>query len=145
LHVDSQVWVIHVCLGHTCMFGSYMYVRVIHAMLGHTCMFGAYMYIWVMPVCLGHTCMLVCRVFTGLNRHHSSLFIHNCHLVLLLRQEPLEQKDAEILKPAEWRWMLPEVCDGKWHQYTINVNLPRVGPLLYPPTSHPNTKRHPPQ
>ena len=32
-------------------------------MLGHTCMFGAYMYIWVMPVCLGHTCMLVCRVF----------------------------------------------------------------------------------
>ncbi|XP_074654847.1 calsyntenin-1-like isoform X2 [Tubulanus polymorphus] len=61
----------------------------------------------------------------GMNRHHYSLYIHNCRLVLLLRQE--YAKDTfNVFKPAEWRWKLPEVCDGKWHHYAVSMDFPQV-------------------
>jgi len=60
----------------------------------------------------------------GKNRHHYSIFVHHCHLVMLLRHEPEPDSTDSVLRPAEWRWRLPEVCDGSWHHYTINVHLP---------------------
>lgn len=41
-----------------------------------------------------------------MNRHHYSLYVHNCRLILLLRQEPSE---AENYKPAEFHWKLDQV------------------------------------
>lgn len=41
-----------------------------------------------------------------MNRHHYSLYVHNCRLVLLLRQDPTE---AESYKPAEFHWKLDQV------------------------------------
>lgn len=43
---------------------------------------------------------------TEMNRHHYSLYVHNCRLVLLLRQDPSE---AENYKPAEFHWKLDHV------------------------------------
>lgn len=43
---------------------------------------------------------------TEMNRHHYSLYVHNCRLVLLLRQDPSE---AENYKPAEFHWKLDQV------------------------------------
>ena len=60
-----------------------------------------------------------------MNRHHYSLFIHNCRLVFLLRQEP-DGQDLNIFKPAEWRWKIPQVCDGEWHHYAISIDFPQV-------------------
>lgn len=63
----------------------------------------------------------------GMNRHHYALFVHKCRLVLLLRHEPEVTSDDDVgttddtLSAAEWRWKLPEVCDGKWHHYVISV------------------------
>jgi len=61
-----------------------------------------------------------------MNRHHYGLFVHKCRLVLLLRRQPSANPDnaymTDILGPAEWRWNLPEVCDGKWHHYVVNVD-----------------------
>jgi len=59
-----------------------------------------------------------------MNRHHYSLFIHNCRLVLLFRQEPEEGVDLNIFKPAEWRWKIPQVCDGEWHHYSVSMDFP---------------------
>lgn len=41
-----------------------------------------------------------------MNRHHYSLYVHNCRLILLLRQDPSE---AENYKPAEFHWKLDQV------------------------------------
>lgn len=41
-----------------------------------------------------------------MNRHHYSLYVHNCRLIFLLRQEPSE---AENYKPAEFHWKLDQV------------------------------------
>jgi len=60
-----------------------------------------------------------------MSRHHYSLFIHNCRLVFLLRQEPYGN-DLNVFKPAEWRWKIPQVCDGQWHHYAISVDFPQV-------------------
>uniref|UniRef100_A0A7N8YPA0 Calsyntenin 1 n=1 Tax=Mastacembelus armatus TaxID=205130 RepID=A0A7N8YPA0_9TELE len=43
---------------------------------------------------------------TEMNRHHYSLYVHNCRLILLLRQDPSE---AENYKPAEFHWKLNQV------------------------------------
>ncbi|XP_071946223.1 calsyntenin-1-like isoform X2 [Antedon mediterranea] len=59
----------------------------------------------------------------GMNRHHLSLYIHNCRLVLLLRRQGDDNTDYT---PAEWRWKLTEVCDKEWHHYVVNVNYPQV-------------------
>jgi len=60
-----------------------------------------------------------------MNRHHYGLFVHKCRLVLLLRRQPPVNSDnplsSDVLGPAEWRWSLPEVCDGKWHHYVVSV------------------------
>lgn len=89
-----------------------------------------------------------------MNRHHYSLYVHNCRLILLLRQEP---SDAENYKPAEFHWKLDQVsprhfqkpesdildlrlmprvtvvllcplkaCDKEWHHYVLNVEFPTV-------------------
>ncbi|XP_017342382.2 calsyntenin-1 isoform X1 [Ictalurus punctatus] len=60
---------------------------------------------------------------TEMNRHHYSLYVHNCRLVLLLRQDPSE---AENYKPAEFHWKLDQVCDKEWHHYVLNIEFPAV-------------------
>ncbi|XP_061537158.1 calsyntenin-1 isoform X4 [Phycodurus eques] len=60
---------------------------------------------------------------TDMNRHHYSLYVHNCRLILLLRQDPSE---VENYKPAEFHWKLEQVCDKEWHHYVLNVELPTV-------------------
>uniref|UniRef100_A0A8D0CN46 Calsyntenin-1 n=1 Tax=Sander lucioperca TaxID=283035 RepID=A0A8D0CN46_SANLU len=60
---------------------------------------------------------------TEMNRHHYSLYVHNCRLILLLRQDPSE---AENYKPAEFHWKLDQACDKEWHHYVLNVELPTV-------------------
>ncbi|XP_053704277.1 calsyntenin-1 isoform X4 [Synchiropus splendidus] len=60
---------------------------------------------------------------TDMNRHHYSLYVHNCRLILLLRQDPSE---AENYKPAEFHWKLDQVCDKEWHHYVLNIEFPAV-------------------
>ena len=55
------------------------------------------------------------------SRHHLSLFVRNCKLVLLTRREYVEE-ERNVFKPAEWRWTLPQVCDDKWHHYAVSVS-----------------------
>ncbi|XP_013789566.2 calsyntenin-1-like, partial [Limulus polyphemus] len=62
------------------------------------------------------------------NRHHYSIFIRNCRLILLLRRE-FNQEQPNVFKPAEWRWKLSEVCDNQWHHYAVSINFPEV--ILY--------------
>ncbi|KAM4610094.1 calsyntenin-1 isoform 4-T4 [Polymixia lowei] len=57
---------------------------------------------------------------TEMNRHHFSLYVHNCRLIMLLRQDPSE---AENYKPAEFHWKLDQVCDKEWHHYVLNVEF----------------------
>jgi len=54
------------------------------------------------------------------NRHHTSLFIRNCKLVLLMRRD-YQEEERNIFKPAEWRWSIPQVCDDRWHHYAVTV------------------------
>lgn len=71
-----------------------------------------------------------------MSRHHYALFVRNCHLTLLLRQEPSssstasDERDEDSedggLRPAEWRWTMAEVCDARWHHYAVNVDFPQV-------------------
>ncbi|XP_069774544.1 calsyntenin-1 isoform X5 [Narcine bancroftii] len=58
-----------------------------------------------------------------MNRHHYSLYVHNCRLVFLLRQNPSEN---ENFRPAEFHWKIDQVCDKEWHHYVLNVDLPTV-------------------
>ncbi|XP_039365269.1 calsyntenin-1 isoform X4 [Mauremys reevesii] len=60
---------------------------------------------------------------TDMNRHHYSLYVHNCRLVFLFRQDPSEGK---TYKPAEFHWKLNQVCDKEWHHYVLNVEFPTV-------------------
>ncbi|KAL8198343.1 UNVERIFIED_CONTAM: Calsyntenin-1 [Gekko kuhli] len=60
---------------------------------------------------------------TDMNRHHYSLYVHNCQLVFLFRQDPSE---GQSYKPAEFHWKLNQVCDKEWHHYVLNVELPTV-------------------
>lgn len=52
-----------------------------------------------------------------MNRHHYSLYVHNCRLVLLLRQDPSE---AENYKPAEFHWKLDHVSQQR-HFYKLFI------------------------
>ncbi|XP_069597879.1 calsyntenin-1 isoform X4 [Ranitomeya imitator] len=60
---------------------------------------------------------------TDMNRHHYSLYVHNCKLGFLFRQEPTEEKSY---KPAEFHWKLNQACDKEWHHYVLTVDLPAV-------------------
>ncbi|XP_030624492.1 calsyntenin-1 [Chanos chanos] len=60
---------------------------------------------------------------TEMNRHHYSLYVHNCRLVLLLRQDSTE---SDSYKPAEFHWKLDQVCDKEWHHYVLNIEFPAV-------------------
>ncbi|CAH2320600.1 calsyntenin-1 isoform X2 [Pelobates cultripes] len=60
---------------------------------------------------------------TEMNRHHSSLYIHNCKVGFLFRQEPSEEKSY---KPAEFHWKLDQACDKEWHHYVLTVDFPTV-------------------
>lgn len=61
------------------------------------------------------------QLFSEMKRHHFALFVRNCKLELLIRRESMAKKPNSF-KPAEWRWKLAEVCDNKWHQYSISIN-----------------------
>ncbi|XP_078695985.1 calsyntenin-1-like isoform X8 [Branchiostoma floridae x Branchiostoma belcheri] len=58
-----------------------------------------------------------------LNRHHYSLYVHNCKLMFLLRHDG---GDLETFRPAEFHWKIPQVCDKQWHHYAITVDFPEV-------------------
>ncbi|XP_066296932.1 calsyntenin-1-like isoform X1 [Branchiostoma lanceolatum] len=58
-----------------------------------------------------------------LNRHHYSLYVHNCKLMFLLRHDG---GDLETFRPAEFHWKIPQVCDKEWHHYAITVDFPEV-------------------
>ncbi|XP_062460380.1 calsyntenin-1 isoform X2 [Pezoporus occidentalis] len=60
---------------------------------------------------------------TDMNRHHYTLYVHNCRLVFLFRQDPSEEK---TYKPAEFHWKLNQVCDKEWHHYVVSVEFPVV-------------------
>uniref|UniRef100_A0A8C5N8D8 Calsyntenin-2 n=1 Tax=Gouania willdenowi TaxID=441366 RepID=A0A8C5N8D8_GOUWI len=60
---------------------------------------------------------------TEMNRHHYSLYVHNCRLVFLLRRD-FSQLDT--FRPAEFHWKLEQICDKEWHYYVINVEFPAV-------------------
>ncbi|KAM9256486.1 LOW QUALITY PROTEIN: calsyntenin-1 [Cariama cristata] len=60
---------------------------------------------------------------TDMNRHHYTLYVHNCRLVFLFRQDASEGK---TYKPAEFHWKLNQVCDKEWHHYVLNVEFPAV-------------------
>ncbi|KAF7705853.1 calsyntenin-2 [Silurus meridionalis] len=60
---------------------------------------------------------------TEMNRHHYSLYVHNCRLVFLLRRD-FTQMDT--FRPAEFHWKLEQICDKEWHYYVINVAFPAV-------------------
>ncbi|XP_073441104.1 calsyntenin-1 isoform X3 [Dendrobates tinctorius] len=60
---------------------------------------------------------------TDMNRHHYSLYVHNCKLGFLFRQEPTEEK---LYKPAEFHWKLNQACDKEWHHYVLTIDLPTV-------------------
>uniref|UniRef100_A0A8C4WLI0 Calsyntenin-1 n=1 Tax=Gopherus evgoodei TaxID=1825980 RepID=A0A8C4WLI0_9SAUR len=60
---------------------------------------------------------------TDMNRHHYSLYVHNCRLVFLFRQDPSEGK---TYKPAEFHWKLNQVCDKEWHHYVLSTEFPTV-------------------
>ncbi|XP_030843302.1 calsyntenin-1 [Strongylocentrotus purpuratus] len=51
-----------------------------------------------------------------MNRHHYGLYVHNCRLVFVSRQET-----GDGFYPSMYRWKLRQVCDQEWHRYTINV------------------------
>jgi len=61
-----------------------------------------------------------------MNRRHYALFVRNCHLVLLVRDEPMGAA-GKGLRPAEWRWEIPQVCDDRWHHYAVSVESMEVG------------------
>ena len=61
-----------------------------------------------------------------MNRRHVSLYLHNCHLVLLTRFEPSSQPSPrphddgeEDYEHSEWHWKLNELCDDNWHYYSL--------------------------
>ncbi|XP_039223229.1 calsyntenin-1 isoform X1 [Crotalus tigris] len=58
---------------------------------------------------------------TDMSRHRYSLYVHNCRLVFLFRQDPSE---GQSYKPAEFHWRLNQVCDQEWHHYILNVEFP---------------------
>lgn len=60
-----------------------------------------------------------------MNRHHMSMFVRNCRLILLLRRDYTEA-NLNTFQPAEWRWKLPQVCDNEWHHYSAHVKMPEV-------------------
>jgi len=75
------------------------------------------------------------------NRHHTSLFVRNCKLVLLLRRD-YKEDERNVFKPAEWRWSIPQVCDNRWHHYAVSVSsqgaeLTLDGELWQPENNNP--------
>uniref|UniRef100_A0A669CXC6 Calsyntenin-2 n=1 Tax=Oreochromis niloticus TaxID=8128 RepID=A0A669CXC6_ORENI len=60
---------------------------------------------------------------TEMNRHHYSLYVHNCRLVFLLRRDFTQ---LDTFRPAEFHWKLEQICDKEWHYYVINVEFPAV-------------------
>ncbi|KAL3994852.1 Cadherin domain family protein [Acanthocheilonema viteae] len=54
--------------------------------------------------------------YTNMNRHHFAVYTRHCKLELLMRRE--SNAEAEF-RAAEWRWSIPEVCDNRWHSYSI--------------------------
>ncbi|XP_051534718.1 calsyntenin-2-like [Myxocyprinus asiaticus] len=60
---------------------------------------------------------------TEMNRHHYSLYVHNCRLVFLLRTDYTQ---TDSFRPAEFHWKLEQICDKEWHYYVISIEFPVV-------------------
>ncbi|XP_056329706.1 calsyntenin-2, partial [Danio aesculapii] len=60
---------------------------------------------------------------TEMNRHHYSLYVHNCRLVFLLRTDYTQ---TDSFRPAEFHWKLEQICDKEWHYYVLSVDFPVV-------------------
>lgn len=39
---------------------------------------------------------------------------------------PVQHMRDEDAPPAEWRWTTQEVCDDRWHHYTITYEKEKV-------------------
>uniref|UniRef100_A0A674N9N0 Calsyntenin 1 n=1 Tax=Takifugu rubripes TaxID=31033 RepID=A0A674N9N0_TAKRU len=50
-----------------------------------------------------------------MNRHHYSLYVHNCRLILLL-----------LILRATFLLCVSQACDKEWHHYVLNVEVPSV-------------------
>lgn len=48
----------------------------------------------------------LCFLFAEMNRHHYSLYVHNCRLVFLLRRDFIQ---LDSFRPAEFHWRLEQV------------------------------------
>jgi hypothetical protein len=62
-----------------------------------------------------------------MNRHHFSLFVRNCRLILLLRRE-FGDGDLKSFRPAEFRWKLPQVQsndNSSYNKFNIVQSLVR--------------------
>uniref|UniRef100_A0A673KPK2 Uncharacterized protein n=1 Tax=Sinocyclocheilus rhinocerous TaxID=307959 RepID=A0A673KPK2_9TELE len=70
-------------------------------------------------------CLLtsLCSLCLSMNRHHYSLYVHNCRLVFLLRTDYTQ---TDSFRPAEFHWKLEQICDKEWHYYVISVDFPVV-------------------
>ncbi|PAV74487.1 hypothetical protein WR25_02464 isoform D [Diploscapter pachys] len=55
----------------------------------------------------------------GMNRHHFNVYIRHCKLEVVLRREAGSSPE---FRAAEWRWSVPQVCDGEWHSYSLMFN-----------------------
>uniref|UniRef100_A0AAV2J512 Uncharacterized protein n=1 Tax=Knipowitschia caucasica TaxID=637954 RepID=A0AAV2J512_KNICA len=56
---------------------------------------------------------------TEMNRHHYSLYVHNCRLVFLLRTD---FSRADSFRPAEFHWKLEQV-PGQWSRQEAALPL----------------------
>lgn len=49
-----------------------------------------------------------------MNRHHYSLYVHNCRLVFLLRRDFTQ---VDTFRPAEFHWKLEQVRASRTHSF----------------------------
>ena len=62
-----------------------------------------------------------------MNRHHYTLYVHNCRLVFLFRQDPSEGK---TYKPAEFHWKLNQVSWEVGRMLECSENHRRLNSLI---------------
>uniref|UniRef100_A0A673X2R1 Calsyntenin 2 n=1 Tax=Salmo trutta TaxID=8032 RepID=A0A673X2R1_SALTR len=63
---------------------------------------------------------------TEMNRHHYSLYVHNCRLVFLLRRDFIQ---VDTFRPAEFHWKLDQVGYTVEGQLVLTINILELSPL----------------
>ncbi len=81
-----------------------------------------YIYIYLSSIFVFRHSIDFSIISTEMNRHHFSLFIRNCRLILLLRRE-FGDGDLKSFRPAEFRWKLPQVTFDFWIEQREGRNL----------------------